>query len=74
VVPVILGNSLACLRVAERLFEQDIQVHPILYPAVPEEASRLRFFITAGHDETGLAQAAQATAEAVAWASRQAAQ
>lgn len=66
VVPVVLGNSLACLQVADRLFQQGIQVHPILYPAVPEEASRLRFFITAGHDEAGLDQAAQATAEAVA--------
>lgn len=65
VVPVILGNSLACLRVAARLFEQGIQVHPILYPAVPEEASRLRFFITAGHDEAQLAQTARATADAV---------
>lgn len=71
VVPVILSNSLACLRVADRLFQQGIQVHPILYPAVPEEASRLRFFITAGHDEDTLAQVAQATADAVAWAKEQ---
>jgi 8-amino-7-oxononanoate synthase len=48
VVPVVLGNSLACLQVSDRLFQQGIQVHPILYPAVPEEASRLRFFITRG--------------------------
>jgi hypothetical protein len=25
--------------------------HPILYPAVPERAARLRFFLTAGHSE-----------------------
>ena len=68
VVPVILGNSISCLRISDRLFQQGIQVHPILYPAVPEEASRLRFFITAGHDEPQLDHAAQATAEAVAWA------
>ncbi len=73
VVPVILGNSLACLKVADRLFRQGIQVHPILYPAVPEEASRLRFFITAGHDEARLDHAAKATAEAVAWAATEAA-
>jgi len=67
VVPVILGNSLACLRVSDRLFQQGIQVHPILYPAVPESASRLRFFITAGHTEFQLDHAAEATADAVAW-------
>jgi len=68
VVPVILGNSLSSLRVSDRLFQQGIQVHPILYPAVSEEAARLRFFITSGHDEPQLDHAAQATAEAVAWA------
>ena len=73
VVPVILGNSLACLRVADRLFQQGIQVHPILYPAVPEEASRLRFFITAGHTEAQLAHAAQSTAAAVASVNQEAA-
>lgn len=73
VVPVILGNSMACLRVADLLFTQGIQVHPILYPAVPEEASRLRFFITAGHTEEQLAQAARSTAEAVARVNHEAA-
>ena len=66
VAPVILGNSLKCLRVAEHLFDNGVQVHPILYPAVPEEASRLRFFITSGHSEEQLEQAANATAAAVA--------
>ncbi len=66
VVPVILGNSLGCLQVAEHLFQAGIQVHPILYPAVPEEASRLRYFITAGHDQERLDRAARLTAEAVA--------
>ncbi len=66
VTPVILGNSLKCLRVAEHLFDNGVQVHPILYPAVPEEASRLRFFITSGHTETQLELAANATAAAVA--------
>ena len=65
VAPVILGNSLHCLRVAAQLFDNGVQVHPILYPAVPEEASRLRFFITCGHTEAQLTQAADATAAAV---------
>ncbi len=49
VIPVILGNSVECLKLGDQLFEQGINVQAILYPAVPEEESRLRFFITAMH-------------------------
>ena len=49
IVPVVIGNSIHCLKVAERLFRRGINVQPMLYPAVPEEASRLRFFVTASH-------------------------
>lgn len=65
VAPVILGNSMDCLKVASRLFEAGIQVHPILYPAVPEEASRLRFFITCAHTEAQLDETARRTAAEV---------
>ena len=49
VVPVIVHNSIHCLKLADRLFKAGINVHPMLYPVVAEEASRLRFFITALH-------------------------
>ncbi|MER6202790.1 aminotransferase class I/II-fold pyridoxal phosphate-dependent enzyme [Streptomyces sp. NPDC001586] len=49
VVPCIVGDSLKALRLAEALFQQGISVNPILYPAVPEELARLRFFITCEH-------------------------
>ncbi|MFD9372621.1 type I polyketide synthase [Streptomyces sp. NPDC060020] len=49
VVPCIVGDSLKALRLAEALFQQGISVNPILYPAVPEELARLRFFITSEH-------------------------
>ncbi|MGR9107103.1 MAG: aminotransferase class I/II-fold pyridoxal phosphate-dependent enzyme [Gammaproteobacteria bacterium] len=51
VIPVILGNSARCLKLGEQLFRKGINVQAILYPAVPEDASRLRFFITAMHTE-----------------------
>ena len=51
VIPVILGNSIECLKLGDQLFAQGINVQAILYPAVPEEESRLRFFITALHTE-----------------------
>jgi 8-amino-7-oxononanoate synthase len=49
VVPVIISNSVHCLKLADRLFKAGINVQPMLYPAVSEEASRLRFFITSLH-------------------------
>ena len=51
VIPVILGNSLHALRLSRQLFQQGINVQPILYPAVEEAAARLRFFVTATHSE-----------------------
>ena len=36
-VPVILGNSLHCLRLSQALFERGINVQPILHPAVEEK-------------------------------------
>lgn len=49
IVPCIVGDSLKTLRLAQALFQQGISVNPILYPAVPEELARLRFFITRDH-------------------------
>jgi 8-amino-7-oxononanoate synthase len=51
VVPVVLGDSLRCLALADALFARGINVHPILHPAVPEASARLRFFITETHTE-----------------------
>lgn len=51
VVPIILGNSMRCLQLNKRLTQAGINVHPIMYPAVPEAVSRLRFFITSNLTE-----------------------
>jgi 8-amino-7-oxononanoate synthase len=51
IVPIITGSSIAAGRLAQALFARGINVQPILYPAVPERAARLRFFLTAAHSE-----------------------
>ena len=51
IVPVITGSSIRAGRLAQALFRRGINVQPILYPAVPERAARLRFFLTAAHSE-----------------------
>jgi 7-keto-8-aminopelargonate synthetase-like enzyme len=51
IVQVILGDSVHCLRLARAMFDRGINVQPILYAAVEEQAVGLRFFITASHTE-----------------------
>ncbi|MFI4873915.1 MAG: aminotransferase class I/II-fold pyridoxal phosphate-dependent enzyme [Blastopirellula sp. JB062] len=51
IVPVILGDSMMTMFVAQRLLLQGINVRPIIYPAVDESAARLRFFINSEHTE-----------------------
>lgn len=63
VIPVIVGNSLHALLLSRRLYERGINVQPILYPAVEEEAARLRFFITACHTDSQIVTTVNAVAE-----------
>jgi 8-amino-7-oxononanoate synthase len=49
VVPCIIGESRTCLELAHSLFDRGISVDPIMYPGVPDELARLRFFITSEH-------------------------
>lgn len=49
VIPVIVGDSLKAVTLSNRLYTRGINVQPIIHPAVPERASRLRFFITSEH-------------------------
>jgi len=49
VVPCIVGDSQRCLALAHALFDRGISVDPIMYPGVPDELARLRFFITSEH-------------------------
>jgi 8-amino-7-oxononanoate synthase len=51
IVPIITGSSIRAGRLAQAMFQRGINVQPILYPAVPERAARLRFFVTAAHTE-----------------------
>jgi len=51
IVPIVTGSSIRAGRLAQAMFERGINVQPILYPAVPERAARLRFFLTASHTE-----------------------
>ncbi len=66
VIPIILGNSMQCLQVSHALLQHGINAQPILYPAVPESASRVRFFIRANHTEEQIRHAARVLPDCIA--------
>lgn len=66
VIPAITGSSLRATRVSNALFERGINVQPVLYPAVPEKAARLRFFITCMHSEEQITDTVRELSEALA--------
>jgi 7-keto-8-aminopelargonate synthetase-like enzyme len=62
IVPVMIGSSIVAARTADRLFDLGINVQPIIYPAVPEQAARLRFFISSLHEPEQLTRVAEQVA------------
>jgi 8-amino-7-oxononanoate synthase len=71
IVPIITGSSIKAARLAAELYERGVNVQPILYPAVPEKAARLRFFISSAHTEEQIDQTLEALT--ASWAAVQAA-
>ena len=66
VIPTIVGNSLDCMRLSQNLAARKINVQPIVYPAVEDSASRLRFFISALHTEDQLRRTVDVLVEELA--------
>ncbi len=66
IIPCIVGDSLRTLELSNALLRRGINVNPILYPAVPEDRARLRFFVTSCHTEEQIRRAVRVTAEALA--------
>jgi 8-amino-7-oxononanoate synthase len=66
IIPIILGSSSRCLEVSHQLLARGIDAQPILYPAVPEAAARIRFFITANHTEEQITRTVEVLAECIA--------
>ena len=63
IVPVITGSSIRAGRLSQAMFARGVNVQPILYPAVPERAARLRFFLTAEHTEEQVRETARILVE-----------
>jgi len=63
IVPAITGSSIGAARLSQALFRRGINVQPILYPAVPENGARLRFFLSSLHSEEQVRNAVAVLAE-----------
>ncbi len=63
VVPVIIKNSFLAAVLSRMLIQKNINVLPIMYPAVEEKKARLRFFLSAAHTEAQVRQAIDVTAK-----------
>jgi 8-amino-7-oxononanoate synthase len=66
VIPCIVGSSITALKLSNALLRRGVNANPILYPAVPEDKARLRFFVTACHSDEQIRYAAKVLAEELA--------
>jgi 8-amino-7-oxononanoate synthase len=66
IVPVIVGGSIKATRLSNIMYEQGFNVQPILYPAVPEQTARLRFFLCCLHTEDDIDAALASLGDAFA--------
>ncbi len=66
VVPIMVGCSIRSVRLTERLLARGINALPIIHPAVPMKAARLRFFITSKHTKDQIRETVAVTAEELA--------
>ncbi len=64
VIPVVTNNSLIAVALGQKLFDRGINVQPILPPAVPERAARLRFFLTSEHTQAQIDRTIEAIVDA----------
>jgi 7-keto-8-aminopelargonate synthetase-like enzyme len=65
IVPIIVGDSLQAMRLAEHLFNAGINVQPMVAPAVPEHQARLRFFVASTHSAAQLQRAVEILQQAM---------
>ncbi len=63
VIPVIVGEPARAVLLGHALKRRGINVQPMVYPSVPYNAARLRFFMTCLHSEAQIRQTVQAIVE-----------
>ena len=65
IIPVIVGEPAKAIALSQHLFHQGLNVQPMIYPSVPFNAARLRFFLTCLHSEAQIHETIEIVAKAV---------
>jgi 8-amino-7-oxononanoate synthase len=65
VIPIIVGDSFKALQLSHSMFQHGINVPFMIYPSVPQNSARLRFFITCLHTEAQIQQTVEILAKEV---------
>jgi 8-amino-7-oxononanoate synthase len=65
VIPIIVGDSLKSVQLSQNLFKRGINVPFMIYPSVPHNGARLRFFITCNHTQEQIRSTVEILAEEV---------
>ncbi len=63
VIPAIVKDSAKAVQLSAALFDRGVSANPILHPAVAEELTRLRFFVTSEHTTEQIDYSVAALAE-----------
>ncbi|NJL52091.1 MAG: aminotransferase class I/II-fold pyridoxal phosphate-dependent enzyme [Hydrococcus sp. SU_1_0] len=63
VIPIIVGDSLKSIQLSQNMFKRGINVPFMIYPSVPQNGARLRFFITCNHTEEQIRSTIEILAE-----------
>src|SRR3989338_105635 len=65
IIPILCGSSRKAVQLANALYEKNIYVQPIIYPGVPENQARLRFFISSTHTAAQITHTVKTIAELI---------
>ncbi|MEE2826497.1 MAG: aminotransferase class I/II-fold pyridoxal phosphate-dependent enzyme [Planctomycetota bacterium] len=63
IIPILTRSSLLALQLSQAVFERGINAQPILHPAVPEDETRVRIFMTAIHTESQIRKSVEIISE-----------
>jgi 7-keto-8-aminopelargonate synthetase-like enzyme len=63
IIPVMVGSSPLAISASQRLLGMGINVLPIVFPGVPMNQARLRFFLSCLHEEEQIKHAVSCTAQ-----------
>ncbi len=66
VVPIIIGDPYKAIQLSQAMLLRGINAQPMIYPSVPYDAARLRFFLSCDHTEAQIRQTITILAEEMA--------